>query len=65
MDYQEKAVYATIQATNGFGGTTNTAYKFYEINGQYYMEETSSDFPTNINITELNQKLQNYVSTGG
>ena len=66
VEYEEKVVYATIQATNGFGGTNNTKYKLYEIDGQYFIEEFNHDYyDTNIELTELNQKLQSYVATGG
>ena len=65
VDYEEKVVYATIQATNGFGGTNNTDYKLYEVNGSYYITEYSHNYSTNIDLSELNQKLQAYVSTGG
>lgn len=58
-------VYARIQATNGFGGTINSNYKLYESNGYYYISETSEVFDTNIDLDELNQKLQNYVISGG
>jgi len=65
VDYETKVVYATIQATNGFGGTNNTDYKLYEANGSYYITEYSHNYSTNIDLSELNQKLQAYVSTGG
>ena len=65
VDYEEQVVYATIQATNGFGGTNNTDYKLYEINGSYYITEYSHNYSTNVDLSELNQKLQAYVSTGG
>ena len=65
VDYETKTVYATIQATNGFGGTNNTDYKLYEVNGKYYITEYSHNYSTNIDLTELNQKLQAYVSSGG
>ncbi len=65
VDYETKVVYATIQATNGFGGTNNTDYKLYEVNGSYYITEYNHNYSTNIDLSELNQKLQAYVSTGG
>ena len=65
VDYETKTVYATIQATNGFGGTNNTDYKLYESNGRYYITEYSHNYSTNIDLTELNQKLQSYVASGG
>lgn len=65
VDYESKDVYATIQATNGFGGTNNTDYKLYERNGHYYIVEYDHSYSTNVDLTELNQKLQAYVSTGG
>ena len=65
VDYDTKEVYATIQATNGFGGTNNRDYLLYESNGRYYMTEYSHDYSTNVDLAELNQKLQAYVSTGG
>ena len=50
---------------HGFGGTNNTDYKLYEVNGKYYITEYSHNYSTNIDLTELNQKLQAYVSSGG
>ena len=58
-------VYATIQAQNGFGGTNNTTYMFYELSGKYYISESSKTISTNVNLSELNSKLQAYVATGG
>ena len=40
-------------------------YKLYEINGSYYITEYSHNYSTNVDLSELNQKLQAYVSTGG
>ena len=65
VDYETKEVYATIQATNGFGGTNNTDYKLYETNGSYYITEYSHNYSTNVDLTELNEKLQALVSSGG
>ena len=65
VDYETKEVFATIQATNGFGGMTTEDYKLYEIAGSYFISEYSHNYSTNINLEELNQKLQAYVSTGG
>ena len=65
VDCKTKIVYVTIQATNGFGGTNNTKYKLYEQNGQYFIEEYSHSQPTNVDLEELNQKIQAYVATGG
>ena len=64
VDYDEKIVYATIQASNSFGGTVSEKYKFYMIGNYYYKDEYSHNYPTNIDLDELNQKLQNYVSNG-
>lgn len=65
VDYDEKIVYATIQASNSFGGTISEKYKLYMIGNSYYIDEYSHSYSTNIDLTELNQKLQNYVSSGG
>lgn len=65
VDYETKVVYATIQATNGFGGTNNTDYMFFESNGNYHATEYDHNYSTNVDLSELNQKLQAYVSTGG
>lgn len=65
VDYEEKVVYATIQANNSYGGTVTEDYIIYEIGGQYYMDESYNSYSTNIDLNELNQKLQHYVSTGG
>ena len=65
VDYDEKIVYATIQASNSFGGTVTNEYKLYMIGNNYYMDEYSHNYSTNIDLDELNQKLQSYVSTGG
>lgn len=65
VDYESEVVYATIQATNGYGGSNNTDYKFYEVNGTYYMTEYNHNYSTNVDLSELNRKLQAYVSTGG
>ena len=65
VDYDERIVYATIQASNSFGGTNTDEYKLYMIGNSYYMDEYSHNYSTNIDLTELNQKLQSYVSTGG
>lgn len=62
---EDDVVYATIQATNGFGGTNNTQYKIYVSSGQYIMTEYSFSKSTNVDLTELNQKLQSYVASGG
>ena len=64
VDYDEKIVYATIQASNSFGGTVSKEYKLYMIGNYYYMDEYSHNYSTNIDLDELNQKLQNYVSNG-
>ena len=65
VDYEEKIVYATLQASNSFGGTVTTEYKLYTSGGKYYMDEYSHSYSSNIDLTELNEKLKNYVSTGG
>lgn len=65
VNYETKKVYATIQATNSYGGTINTDYVFYESNGKYYFEKYSHDYSSNIDLSELNQKLQEYIATGG
>ena len=44
---------------------TTEDYKLYEIAGSYFISEYSHNYSTNINLEELNQKLQAYVSTGG
>ena len=64
VDYDEKTVYATIQASNSFGGTVSQEYKLYMLGNSYYMDEYSHNYSTNIDLDELNQKLQNYVSNG-
>lgn len=64
VDYETKTVYATIQANNSYGGAVAKQYKLYETNNQYYMEEYSHNYSTNIDLEELNQKLQAYVSSG-
>ena len=61
VDYDERKVYATIQATNGFGALTTSDYRLYEIGGYYFMDEYSHNYSTNINLDELNEKLQSYV----
>jgi len=63
VDYEDQTVYATIQATNGFGGTVNTDYKLYESAGKYYIVEYSHNYASNVDLVELNQKLQDYVSS--
>ena len=65
VDYDDKVVYATVQASNNLGGTVTTEYKLYEVAGSYYMTEYSYNYSTNINLTELNQKLKSYVASGG
>ena len=65
VDYNEKVVYATTQATNSYGGIVSKEYKLYKIGNNYYMDEYSHNYSTNVNLTELNNKLQSYVSTGG
>ena len=65
VDYENKVVYAAIQATNGYGALTTTKYKLYEVGGRCYITEENLNYSTNIDLTELNQKLQEYVSTGG
>ena len=62
VDYETKTVYATIMAANSYGGNTATEYKLYESLGQYYMTDYSHSYSTNIDLDELNQKLQNYVA---
>ncbi len=62
VDYETKVVYATIQATNELGGTGNTDYKLYELNGSYYITESDHNYSTNIDLSELNDKLQEYIS---
>lgn len=70
MDYDTKIVYATIQATNSFDGYINTDYAFGEENGSYYCYDLSgeldlSGYTTNVDLAELNEKLQDYISTAG
>lgn len=65
VNYETQTVYARIQANNGLGGTINEDYKLYELFGSYYITEYSHNYSTNIDLSELNQKLQAYVSTGG
>ena len=65
VDYETKEVYATIQVMNGLGGTVNWDYKLYEVNGSYYKKDYNHNYQTNIDLDELNQKLQAYVSTAG
>lgn len=62
VDYETETVYATIMAANSFGGNTATEYKLYESLGQYYITDYSHNYSTNIDLDELNQKLQNYVA---
>lgn len=64
VDYAEKVVYARIQATNGFGGTISTDYKLYEAAGYYHITESSYNYSTNIDLDELNNKLQTYFGRG-
>ena len=66
FDCEEKVAYVTIQATNGFGGTNNTDYKLYEIGGRYYIDEYSHSYNwSNVDLDELNEKLQAFVASGG
>ena len=65
VDYDAKVVYATIQAPNKLGGIVSTEYKLYEFGGKYYMDEYSHNYSTNIDLDELNQRLQKYVASGG
>ena len=67
VDYETKIIYVTIQAQNSYGAANNEEYKLYESGGSYYITEYSHDYEhtTNIDLEELNQKLQAFVSTGG
>lgn len=60
-------IYATVQASNGFGGTTNTKYWLYEIDGCYYIDEYTHNYTntTNIDLDELNQKLSEFLASRG
>ena len=63
VDHEEKIVYATIQGTNGFGGTVTNKYKLYELSGYYFIDEIEHGYVnTNIDLEELNKKLMAYVS---
>ena len=63
VDHDKKIVYATVKSPDSYGNYDATDYKFYEKNSSFYMEKCSYDHSTNINLSELNTRLQNYVST--
>ena len=65
VNYSSKIVYATIQATNSYGGTVTEQYALYESDGQYNIVKYSNSYSSNIDLKELNNKLQQYVATGG
>ena len=55
--------YATIQYTNSSGVTNNVEFKLYEKNGVYYITEYDHNYTSsNIDVDELNERLQNYVA---
>lgn len=61
VDYETRTVYATIRATNSYGGIVSEDYKLYESGGKYYITEYEHNYSTNIDLDELNEKLQAYV----
>lgn len=64
VDYETKIVYATIQANNMNGVPLTYEYKLYKLGDEYRITEYAHSYSTNIDISELNSKLQAYVSNG-
>ena len=64
VDAVEEIVYFTAQASNSFGGSIETEYKIYKIGDYYFIEEYANRYSTNVDLDELNRKLQEYVAKG-
>lgn len=66
VNHKTKTVYATIQATNGFGGTIKNKYMLWknETTDSYYISENQHSYnDSNIDLDELNKRLKNYTNS--
>lgn len=57
-----ESCYFSVSAANRVGGTVRNSYYIIKFDGSYSMNEWPYDITSNVNIKELNQKLQEYVN---
>ena len=59
----DESVYCSLSWRDGEGTLVKGKYRFYKENGSLMYETTTYTYDSNINITELNNKLLNYLSS--
>ncbi|MCI6443625.1 MAG: hypothetical protein MR844_01625 [Clostridia bacterium] len=66
VEYSTKKVYVTIQAMNSFGGVIKTKYVLWKndtTDSYYIIEDQHSYNYSNVDLNELNNKLENYLKS--
>lgn len=65
VEHKTKTVYATILASNGFGGTIKTKYILWknDATDSYYIGENQHSYnDSNIDLDELNKRLKIFIN---
>lgn len=66
VEHKTKTVYATILASNGFGGTIKTKYILWknDATDSYYIGENQHSYnDSNIDLDELNKRLKTFINS--